>query len=89
MEIPEIRKKILSYLRKDARLRCSKCNYVIIWDKKINRKYICRYLEKDKYQYICLSCYYKMLYLNYDFFSVVVIFLALIYICYFILCKLI
>ena len=40
MEIPEIRKKILSYLRKDARIRCSKCNYVIIWDKKINRKYL-------------------------------------------------
>ena len=87
MNIPEIRKNILSYLRKEPKISCYVCNDVILWDKKIRKSYFKDYTEKE--QFICGICHYKNLYFNFDFFSVVIIFSALIYICYFILCKLI
>ena len=89
MNVPDLRREIFSYLRKEPKLKCSECNNVLIWDKKINRRYVCKHSQKNHYQYLCLICYYKNVYLNYDFFSVVIIFLTLIYICYYIIHKLI
>ena len=62
----DLRKKIWSYLRKDAKVRCIKCNRVCVWDNKIiitiynldpldidNKDYICKYCNQDEYDYNC------------------------------------
>ena len=71
MNIPEIRRNILSYLRKEPKISCYVCNDVILWDKKIRKSYYKDYTEKE--QFICGICYYKKLYFNVDFISITTI----------------
>ena len=54
----DLRREIWSYLRKEARIRCSLCYNVCIWDKKKR----CKYLYSSKYinskkTYVCQKCW--------------------------------
>ena len=58
MNIPDIKREIFSYLRKDPKLVCYKCNKILIWDKEIKPIYH-KSLEKNYIAAFCQSCYYK------------------------------
>jgi hypothetical protein len=49
-----IRNIIFSYLRKEPKIKCKKCNIVCVWDKKINE-----YVEFNFYPW-CKKCFYNL-----------------------------
>tara|TARA_A100001015_G_C14645110_1_gene576940 strand:+ start:275 stop:505 length:231 start_codon:yes stop_codon:yes gene_type:complete len=57
----DLRREILSFLRKKARISCCRCNKIIIWDKKCRCKYIeNKYTSSNKLEkYNCIDCYKK------------------------------
>jgi len=66
-EISDLRRYIFSFLRKEPKVKCSECNSVLVWDKKIN-DFICIKLEVPFF-YIkpgnyCLNCYSRKTQLN-------------------------
>lgn len=83
MEINDIRRKIFGYLRDKPKLKCTKCNDVLIWDKPLKRIYNLQ-LENDITAKFCYQCYLKEIG-NPDLFTVIIIFLFLIYICFLII----
>ena len=54
----DLRRVIWSYLRKEPKIKCYKCNCVCVWDKKIinayYEHYVTSFIESDGY--ICWSC---------------------------------
>ena len=75
MNVPDTRRIIFSYLRKEPKLKCDSCQNVLIWDKKIVRPYYVRSLEKNYFASYCKSCYIKN---NYPISSLVYLFVFLI-----------
>ena len=83
MDISDIRVKILSYLRNKPKLKCNKCNDVLIWDKPLKRIYNLP-LDNDHTEKLCYQCYLKKIG-NPDLFTVIILFLLVIYLCFIII----
>ena len=69
----DLRREIFSYLRKNPKRNCMKCQKVLVWDKKVNEHVIIN----DDYKYFftsslsemksgpyCLFCYTQYFHLN-------------------------
>jgi len=48
----DLRKYILSYLRKEAKIKCTECNNVCVWDVKVKPYIILNSTKK-----ICIDCW--------------------------------
>ena len=56
----DLRRIILSYFRKEARVVCSSCKKVCIWDKKIIRKFTQIPIRNHFIvNNLCLECYWR------------------------------
>ena len=71
MNVPDIRREIFSYLRKDPKLVCHNCKETLIWDKKTKHIYH-KSLERNYIAAFCYNCYYKEVG-NPDLFTIFVI----------------
>jgi len=77
MNISEIRRNVLSFLRKEPKLTCDRCKDILIWDKPTKRIYNVS-LEKNYIGKLCYNCYSQQI--GYpDKFTILIIILFTIY----------
>ena len=54
----DLRRYILSFLRKTPQKICRVCQEVLVWDRQV-KFHIQTYLDKGKHQALCTECFHK------------------------------
>lgn len=81
MNVPDTRRLIFSYLRKEPKLSCHQCKRVLVWDKSVTN-YHKKSLEKNYMAFFCNKCYYKDSYFDFDFIFIIIFNIVICYLIY-------